>query len=119
MFPIMNGAFRPSDHWRRHISSRILCSGEPGDETVPEDEILTIEELAAYLKLKPQTVCRWAQTGKVPAAKLGKEWRFRRSLVDAWIDEQMTGGRPTGDASALETAADADGRDPTHGPGGN
>jgi excisionase family DNA binding protein len=53
------------------------------------DEMLTIEELAAYLKLKPQTIYKWAQTGKVPGAKFGKEWRFRRSSIEKWIDSQI------------------------------
>ena len=51
-----------------------------------DDEMLTIEELAAYLKLKPQTIYKWAQTGNVPGGKFGKEWRFRRSTIQRWID---------------------------------
>lgn len=51
--------------------------------------MLTIEELATYLKLKPQTIYKWAQTGKVPGAKFGKEWRFRRSMIERWIDSQI------------------------------
>jgi excisionase family DNA binding protein len=51
-----------------------------------EDEILTIEDVAKYLKLKPQTIYKWAQEGKIPAAKLGKEWRFRRTAIDKWLD---------------------------------
>lgn len=52
--------------------------------------MLTIEELADYLKLKRQTIYRWAQTGKIPGAKFGKEWRFRRSLIEKWIDSQIS-----------------------------
>lgn len=54
-------------------------------------EIMTIEEVAAYLRLKPQTIYKWAQEKRIPAAKLGKEWRFRRSVVDLWLDEQLFG----------------------------
>jgi excisionase family DNA binding protein len=54
-------------------------------------EILTIEEVAAYLRLKPQTIYRWAQEKRIPAAKIGKEWRFRRSVIDRWLDDQMFG----------------------------
>jgi excisionase family DNA binding protein len=54
-------------------------------------EIMTIEEVAAYLRLKPQTIYKWAQEKRIPAAKLGKEWRFRRSLIELWLDEQMLG----------------------------
>jgi excisionase family DNA binding protein len=53
------------------------------------DEIMTLEEVARYLKLKPQTVYKWAQEGQIPGAKLGKEWRFRRSILDEWIDTSI------------------------------
>jgi excisionase family DNA binding protein len=56
-----------------------------------ENEILTVEEVAAYLRLQPQTIYKWAQEGRIPAAKLGKEWRFRRSILDRWLDEQILG----------------------------
>ncbi len=63
------------------------------DTTPPRDhEILTLEEVAHYLRLKPQTIYRWAQEKRIPAVKLGKEWRFRKSLLDRWLDEQMHGG---------------------------
>jgi len=50
---------------------------------------MNIEEVAKYLKLKPQTIYSWAQQGKIPAAKLGKEWRFRRSLIDMWFNQHI------------------------------
>lgn len=56
---------------------------------------MTLEEVAAYLKVKPQTLYTWAQEKKIPAAKLGKEWRFKKSLIDEWylqhIDERFNG----------------------------
>lgn len=52
-------------------------------------DILTLEEVAHYLRLKPQTIYRWAQERRIPAVKLGKEWRFRKSILDRWLDEQM------------------------------
>ena len=55
----------------------------------PDHEILTLEEVAQYLRLKPQTIYKWAQEKRIPAVKLGKEWRFRRSILDRWLDEQM------------------------------
>ena len=57
----------------------------------PDHEILTLEEVAQYLRLKPQTIYKWAQEKKIPAVKLGKEWRFRRSILDRWLDDQMFG----------------------------
>ena len=53
------------------------------------EEIMTLEEVAIYLKVKPQTIYTWAQEGKIPAAKLGKEWRFRRSVIDRWFNEHI------------------------------
>ena len=65
---------------------------EPRPSAVGMDnEIMTIEEVATYLRLKPQTIYKWAQDKRIPAAKLGKEWRFRRSLIELWLDEQMLG----------------------------
>ncbi|MFC1725636.1 helix-turn-helix domain-containing protein [candidate division KSB1 bacterium] len=48
-------------------------------------DIMTLEEVAEYLKLKPQTIYTWAQEKKIPAAKLGKEWRFKKSIIDEWF----------------------------------
>lgn len=51
---------------------------------------MTLEEVAKYLKLKPQTIYTWAQNNKIPAAKLGKEWRFRKSIIDKWFNEHIS-----------------------------
>jgi len=53
------------------------------------NEIMTIEEVAKYLKLKPQTIYTWAQNGKIPAAKLGKEWRFKKTVIDKWFNQHI------------------------------
>lgn len=53
------------------------------------NEILTIDEVAEYLRLTPQTIYKWAQERRIPAVKLGKEWRFRRSVIDKWFDDQV------------------------------
>lgn len=60
-------------------------------QDAPDHEILTLEEVAHYLRLRPQTIYKWAQERRIPAVKLGKEWRFRRSILDRWLDEQMLG----------------------------
>lgn len=49
------------------------------------DEILTLEEVAAYLKAGRRTVYRLAANGQIPAFKLGGTWRFRRTELDRWI----------------------------------
>jgi len=53
------------------------------------DEIMTLEEVEKYLKLKPQTVSTWAQHEKIPAAKLGKEWRFKKTVIDKWFNQHI------------------------------
>ena len=60
-----------------------------GTNPSQDHEILTLEEVALYLRLKPQTIYKWAQEKRIPAVKLGKEWRFRKSILDRWLDEQM------------------------------
>lgn len=49
------------------------------------DEILTIDEVATYLKAGKRTVYRLASRRKLPAFKLGGTWRFRRAELDQWI----------------------------------
>ncbi|MGE5419127.1 MAG: helix-turn-helix domain-containing protein [Chloroflexota bacterium] len=57
---------------------------------MPEkDKIMTLEEVAEYLRLTPQTIYSWAQEKKIPAVKLGKEWRFKKSLIDKWFDDHL------------------------------
>lgn len=57
--------------------------------TEAEDEILTIDEVAAYLKAGKKTVYRLAQKGEIPSFKLGGTWRFRRTELSCWIASQI------------------------------
>ena len=52
------------------------------------DEILTLKELAEYLKLAEKTAYRLAAEGKLPGFKVGGSWRFRREDINAWIQKQ-------------------------------
>ncbi|MEW6694177.1 MAG: helix-turn-helix domain-containing protein [Pseudomonadota bacterium] len=51
----------------------------------PDGDILTLDEVAAYLKAGKRTIYRLAASGEIPAFKLGGTWRFRRSELDQWI----------------------------------
>jgi excisionase family DNA binding protein len=64
-------------------------SGNGARGKPPPNDILTVEEVASYLRLQPQTIYKWAQEKRIPAVKLGKEWRFRKSILDRWLDEQI------------------------------
>lgn len=54
-----------------------------------DDKIMTLEEVAEYLRLTPQTIYTWAQEKKIPAVKLGKEWRFKQSHIDKWFNDHL------------------------------
>lgn len=60
-------------------------SGQP-------DEILTIDDVAVYLKSSKRTVYRLAASGVLPAFKLGGTWRFRRGELDQWIASRISKG---------------------------
>jgi excisionase family DNA binding protein len=60
------------------------------------EKLMTLEEVADYLRLSNDTVYRMANTGTIPACKVGNQWRFRREDVDAWLESKKNvGGRPT------------------------
>lgn len=66
------------------------------------DEILTIDEVAAYLKAGKRTVYRLASNGKIPAFKLGGTWRFRRAELDQWIASQIGEATDAADEGCAE-----------------
>jgi len=51
------------------------------------DDILTIQELAIYLKLNEKTAYQLASEGKLPGFKVGGSWRFKRVDIEQWIEE--------------------------------
>jgi excisionase family DNA binding protein len=55
----------------------------------PNDEIfLTTEEVLEYLQVNLRTVYRLIKAGKIPAVRVGRQWRFRKRDIDAWLDAQ-------------------------------
>ena len=59
-----------------------------------DGDILTLDEVAAFLKAGKRTVYRLAQKGGIPAFKLGGTWRFRRAELDQWIAAQIARNNP-------------------------
>jgi len=51
-------------------------------------DVLTIDELAAYLKISKSTLYKLVREGKIPSQKIGKHWRFRKSAIDQWLEEK-------------------------------
>jgi excisionase family DNA binding protein len=52
------------------------------------NELMTIEDLAAYLKVSRRTIYEWLKLNKVPALKIVGQWRFKREKIDAWMEQQ-------------------------------
>lgn len=53
------------------------------------DDIMTLKEVAKYLGLHVMTVYKLTREGRVPAAKIGGQWRFKRNVLDQWLETQM------------------------------
>ena len=60
------------------------------------DEILTVQEVAALLKVADKTVYAMAKDGELPAFKVRGQWRCRRVDIDAWIQRQTSQKREPG-----------------------
>ncbi|MFQ5884517.1 MAG: helix-turn-helix domain-containing protein [Thermoplasmata archaeon] len=54
------------------------------------DKLMTLEEVADYLRISKDTLYKMAQEGRIPASKIGVQWRFRKEDIDRWVD----GNRP-------------------------
>jgi excisionase family DNA binding protein len=59
-----------------------------------DDRLLTLKELAAYLSVNERTLLKLVSEGEVPGVKIGNQWRFRKAMIDAWLDDQMLGVVP-------------------------
>jgi excisionase family DNA binding protein len=59
-----------------------------------EDRLMTIKQLAGYLNLNERTVLRLVTEGALPGVKVGSQWRFRKAMIDTWLDDQMLGVTP-------------------------
>lgn len=53
-----------------------------------ESDILTIKEVAEYLKVKEKTAYKLVAEGKIPGFKVGGSWRFRKQEIEEWIEKQ-------------------------------
>lgn len=53
------------------------------------EQIMTLREVAQYLGLHVMTVYKLTREGRVPAAKIGGQWRFKRDVLDQWLETQM------------------------------
>lgn len=56
------------------------------------DGIMTVHDVAGYLRLSEAKVYKMAREGLIPAFRMGKNWRFKRQLIDEWIRRETEGG---------------------------
>lgn len=74
-----------------------------------DDSFLTTEEVLEYLQVNLRTVYRLIKAGKIPAVRVGRQWRFRKRDIDVWLETQRPrAGRPGG--GALRSATPPAGR---------
>ena len=66
-----------------------------------DETFLTTEEVLEYLQVNLRTVYRLIKAGKIPAVRVGRQWRFRKRDIDAWLDSQ----RPRGGSRQVPAAA--------------
>ncbi len=59
-----------------------------------DDRLLTIKQLAEYLSVNDRTVLKLVCDGTIPGVKVGNQWRFRKAMIDTWLDDQMLGVMP-------------------------
>jgi PTS system nitrogen regulatory IIA component len=75
-----------------------------------DDDILTIDEVAKYLRVSERTVYDWAQKGEIPSGKIGTVWRFKKAEIEQWVNDRLsthTMASPT-EAVAVETILSPD-----------
>ena len=70
-----------------------------------DETFLTTEEVLEYLQVNLRTVYRLIKAGKIPAVRVGRQWRFRKRDIDAWLDSQCPRGGTRGAAVQPAPAA--------------
>jgi excisionase family DNA binding protein len=70
-----------------------------------DETFLTTEEVLEYLQVNLRTVYRLIKAGKIPAVRVGRQWRFRKRDIDAWLDSQRARGGVRQSALASTAAA--------------
>src|SRR5947207_8286580 len=70
-----------------------------------DETFLTTEEVLEYLQVNLRTVYRLIKAGKIPAVRVGRQWRFRKRDIDAWLDSQRPRGGTARAANGAVPAA--------------
>ncbi len=73
-----------------------------------DDDILTIEEVAKYLRVSERTVYDWAQKGEIPAGKIGTVWRFKKSDIEKWVNDRLSTNKTDSHSVQIENIISPD-----------
>ena len=68
---------------------------------MPQNEIMTIQEVAEYLRVSERTIYDWASKGQVPCGKLGSIWRFKRSEIEKWVNKRLGTEKAPGESPSI------------------
>jgi excisionase family DNA binding protein len=71
----------------------LLRKATEGD-SANEDRLMTARQVATYLSVNERTVIKLVSEGALPGLKIGNQWRFRKAMLDTWLDDQMLGVGP-------------------------
>jgi PTS system nitrogen regulatory IIA component len=67
-----------------------------------EEDILTIEEVAKYLRVSERTVYEWTQRGELPAGKIGTVWRFKKVEIEKWVNNRLSVHKTVSNMGAIQ-----------------
>jgi excisionase family DNA binding protein len=76
------------------------------------ENLMTVKEVAALLRVSPQTLYKMLEQGHIPAVKIGSQWRFDRERIRVWLNDQTgatavpAGGKPTNGADKPANGAE-------------
>jgi excisionase family DNA binding protein len=76
---------------RRNAKGKERATSAAGN---PAETVLTLDELAGYLRLAKSTAYKLAQEGKIPGQKVGRHWRFHKAAIDRWLGDHSRAAGP-------------------------
>ncbi|HEY2484866.1 MAG TPA: PTS sugar transporter subunit IIA [Candidatus Binataceae bacterium] len=74
------------------MSNRLRRIAEPPADWL--DKLMTVRQVAAYLNVNERTILKLVGEGALPGVRIGNLWRFRKAMLDAWLDDQALGVIP-------------------------
>jgi len=68
----------------------LIMTGNNKQGDLNMEKWLTLEQIAEYLQMSTSSIYKMAQAGKIPAYKVGRQWRFRKEEIDKWITNKKS-----------------------------